>query len=43
MSIEVRNLIKKFDDRVVINDDEKRFLEPPKSDELYKAITYHKE
>ena len=30
-------------DRVVINDDEKRFLEPPKSDELYKAITYHKE
>jgi len=25
-------------DRVVINDDEKRFLEPPKSDELYKVL-----
>ena len=23
-------------DRVLINEDEKRFLEPPKSDELYK-------
>lgn len=25
-------------DRVVINEDEKRFLEPPKSDELYKLV-----
>lgn len=25
-------------DRVIINDDEKRFLEPPKSDELYKVM-----
>lgn len=24
-------------DRVIINDDEKRFLEPSKTDELYKA------
>ena len=24
-------------DRVILNDDEKRFLEPPKSDELYKV------
>lgn len=27
----------KGNDRVVINDDERRFLEPPKSDELYKV------
>jgi hydrogenase maturation factor len=25
-------------DRVIINDDERRFLEPPKSDELYKVM-----
>ena len=35
--------IREGNDRIVINDDEKRFLEPPKSDELYKAISYHKE
>lgn len=25
-------------DRVVINEDERRFLEPPKSDEIYKVV-----
>lgn len=29
--------VTKGNDRVVINEDEKRFLEPPKSDELYKV------
>lgn len=30
--------IRSGNDRVVINDDERRFLEPPKADELYKVI-----
>lgn len=30
--------IREGNDRVVINDDERRFLEPPKSDELYKVV-----
>lgn len=30
--------IRNGNDRVVINDDERRFLEPPKPDELYKVI-----
>ena len=25
-------------DRIIINEDERRFLEPPKSDELYKVM-----
>lgn len=30
--------VREGNDRVVINDDERRFLEPPKSDELYKVV-----
>lgn len=30
--------VTKGNDRVIINGDEKRFLEPPKSDELYKVV-----
>lgn len=30
--------IREGNDRVVINDDERRFLEPPKTDELYKIV-----
>ena len=26
-------------DRVLLNEDERRFLEPPKTDELYKALS----
>ena len=30
--------IKEGNDRIIINEDERRFLEPPKSDELYKVV-----
>lgn len=30
--------IKEGNDRIIINEDERRFLEPPKADELYKVI-----
>jgi len=38
ISATVIGKIRSGNDRVVINDEERRFLEPPKSDELYKVI-----
>lgn len=38
ISASVIGRVTKGHDRVIINDDETRFLEPPKTDELYKAI-----
>jgi len=38
ISASVIGRVTKGNDRVIINDDETRFLEPPKTDELYKAM-----
>ena len=38
ISATVIGKVRSGNDRVVINDEERRFLEPPKSDELYKVI-----
>ena len=38
ISAAVIGKIREGNDRVVINEEERRYLEPPKSDELYKCI-----